>query len=170
MPPSATLYDALDRRDEAFAAWTRGKAISRGIFADLELGVSAAAGMARIEDFIDFASSLSPRRFPPPSKAATRGPREHVFLLGFPRSGTTLLEQVLGAHPDVVTLEERPFLDRAVSEFFTSRAAFQRLLDADDALLDPFRDLYWQLVRDEGLDRPARSSSTRCRSTACCCR
>jgi tetratricopeptide (TPR) repeat protein len=37
------------------------------------------------------------------------GPRL-VFLVGFPRSGTTMLEQVLAAHPDVETTDEQPFL------------------------------------------------------------
>ncbi|MGB9430579.1 MAG: sulfotransferase [Gammaproteobacteria bacterium] len=31
-----------------------------------------------------------------------------MFLVGFPRSGTTLLDSMLGAHPDVMVLEERP--------------------------------------------------------------
>jgi hypothetical protein len=30
----------------------------------------------------------------------------HAFLLGFPRSGTTLLEKALSGHPQVVTMEE----------------------------------------------------------------
>lgn len=30
-----------------------------------------------------------------------------AFLAGFPRSGTTLLDSMLGAHPDIVVLEER---------------------------------------------------------------
>lgn len=34
-----------------------------------------------------------------------------VFLVGFPRSGTTLLEQVLDAHPDIVALEEKNMLE-----------------------------------------------------------
>lgn len=33
-----------------------------------------------------------------------------VFLIGFPRSGTTLLEQVLDGHPDIATIEEQPTL------------------------------------------------------------
>jgi len=33
-----------------------------------------------------------------------------VFLVGFPRSGTTLLDQVLDAHPNVEVLEERPLI------------------------------------------------------------
>jgi hypothetical protein len=46
-----------------------------------------------------------------------RRPQTHVFLLGFPRSGTTLLEQVLASHPDVVALEERETLADAQRAF-----------------------------------------------------
>jgi tetratricopeptide (TPR) repeat protein len=145
-------FDALDRRDEAFAAWSKGKALSRRIFAEREVGLTAAAGTARLEIFIPFAESLTPTRTQPPPTPRPGAPREHVFLLGFPRSGTTLLEQVLASHPDVVTLEEKPFLDAAVREFLKDKASLERLLDADDALLDPFRDLYWQLVHGQALE------------------
>lgn len=36
-----------------------------------------------------------------------------VFLVGFPRSGTTLLEQALSAHADIEVMEEQEFLDDA---------------------------------------------------------
>jgi tetratricopeptide (TPR) repeat protein len=145
-------FDALDRRDEAFDSWSRGKALSRRIFADHEIGRAAAAGTARLEVFIPFARGLTPTRPERPATPKPGGPREHVFLLGFPRSGTTLLEQVLAGHPEVVTLEEKPLLDAAVEEFLKDKASFERLLDADDALLDPFRDLYWQMVHGQGLE------------------
>ncbi|MBX3365167.1 MAG: sulfotransferase [Phycisphaeraceae bacterium] len=35
-----------------------------------------------------------------------------IFLVGFPRSGTTLLEQMLSCHPDVVATDEEPLLTR----------------------------------------------------------
>ena len=41
-------------------------------------------------------------------------PRTHVFLVGFPRSGTTLLENVLAAHPDAVSLEEKDSLEQTL--------------------------------------------------------
>src|SRR6202012_3827525 len=44
----------------------------------------------------------------PRSESDADAPRQHVFLLGFLRSGTTLLEQVLASHSDLVHLEERP--------------------------------------------------------------
>lgn len=34
-----------------------------------------------------------------------------VFVVGFPRSGTTLLEQMLDAHPALQSMDERPHLD-----------------------------------------------------------
>ena len=37
-------------------------------------------------------------------------PMRTALLTGFPRSGTTLLEQVLDAHPDLVSSEERDFV------------------------------------------------------------
>ena len=37
-----------------------------------------------------------------------------VFVVGFPRSGTTLLEQLLDAHPELVSFDEQPFLQHLV--------------------------------------------------------
>jgi Flp pilus assembly protein TadD len=35
-----------------------------------------------------------------------------VFIVGFPRSGTTLLEQMLDAHPSLQSMDENPFFNR----------------------------------------------------------
>jgi tetratricopeptide (TPR) repeat protein len=43
-------------------------------------------------------------------EAAGLPPARTALLTGFPRSGTTLLEQVLDAHPDLVSSEERDFV------------------------------------------------------------
>lgn len=40
----------------------------------------------------------------------TKPEDDPVFLVGFPRSGTTLLDQVLDSHPKVTVLEERPLV------------------------------------------------------------
>ena len=44
------------------------------------------------------------------SAASDLPPSRTALLTGFPRSGTTLLEQVLDAHPDLVSSEERDFV------------------------------------------------------------
>lgn len=42
-------------------------------------------------------------------------PRDPIFLVGFPRSGTTLLDTMLMGSPELSVLEERPMLARAAT-------------------------------------------------------
>jgi Flp pilus assembly protein TadD len=77
---------------------------------------------------------------------------QHVFLLGFMRSGTTLLEQVLATHPAIVSLEERELLGDTAQVFLTSEAALNRLAVAEDDELNRYRNAYWKRVTDHGLD------------------
>jgi len=40
-----------------------------------------------------------------------------VFLLGFPRTGTTLLDTILMGHPDIIVLEEAPMAEIMIEDF-----------------------------------------------------
>lgn len=66
------------------------------------------------------------REFPERNREAM--PR-FAFLGGHPRSGTTLLEQIIGAHPEVAALDEPPALSRIVIQLFnaTPQVSPQRL-------------------------------------------
>jgi len=44
-----------------------------------------------------------------PTLQAPDAEQSPVFVMGFPRSGTTLLEQMLDAHPRLQSMDERPF-------------------------------------------------------------
>ncbi|MBU6476949.1 MAG: sulfotransferase [Xanthomonadaceae bacterium] len=46
-----------------------------------------------------------------PQLKAPDTPQSPVFVVGFPRSGTTLLEQMLDAHPRLQSMDERPFFN-----------------------------------------------------------
>ncbi|MEJ0086583.1 MAG: sulfotransferase [Pseudomonadota bacterium] len=89
--------------------------------------------------------SLVPPELPPSPASG------HVFLIGFPRSGTTLLEQVLAAHPFVAALEERETLAEAVREFMRTPADLARLGLATEAQLAPLRENYWRRVAQAGV-------------------
>ena len=71
-----------------------------------------------------------------------------VFFVGFPRSGTTLMEQILGAHPDVVTTAERSPLQHVrqnlTTRFGTNRPFPEFLDDLTAVHLQEARDLFWQ--------------------------
>lgn len=46
-------------------------------------------------------------------------PAQPIFFVGYPRSGTTLMEQILAAHPGLVTTAEQPFLARVMMDLPT---------------------------------------------------
>jgi hypothetical protein len=54
---------------------------------------------------VDRAAFMAWKSLPAPPDA-----RQPVFVVGFPRSGTTLLEQMLDAHPDFRSMDERAFI------------------------------------------------------------
>jgi hypothetical protein len=76
--------------------------------------------------------------------------------VGFPRSGTTLLEQALAGHPDVVALEEAPTLAAAHAEFMGDPAGLERLarIGADEAAA--WRARYWSEVAGFGIAAEGR--------------
>ena len=76
----------------------------------------------------------------------------HVFLLGFPRSGTTLLEVALDGHPRVASLDEHELLTEAVVRFLREPPELDALLRADERALDALRAAYWQRVRLADVD------------------
>ena len=84
------------------------------------------------------------------------GARRHVFLMGFPRSGTTLLEVVLDGHPDVVSLEEHELLTEGVLRYLREPVDLVALQDATDAELEPLREVYWRQVAGAGVDVEGR--------------
>lgn len=74
-------------------------------------------------------------------------PADPAFLVGFPRSGTTLLETVLDSHPGIVALDERPALETAVARLKSGVAdADHALLLAPEALRRDARRTYWSEV------------------------
>jgi len=90
-----------------------------------------------------------------PAKAPEPGrdsPKEHVFLLGFLRSGTTLLEQVLGSSPEIVALEEKGTLNMLGSIYMTSEDGLDLLSSLDGQRLEDARKMYWARVRELNVD------------------
>lgn len=76
--------------------------------------------------------------------------RNPVFLVGFPRSGTTLLDTMLMGHPDVQVLEERPTIEK-VEERAGRIAGLGDLSERDVADL---REIYFAEVANHIDHRP----------------
>ena len=124
------LYDRLGDADEAyvrFAAANRFNADHwRAQRIDREAYPRLVATLAETftEEWVD---SWTPAV---PDDAAAP-----IFLVGFPRSGTTLLDQILDSHPRLATLEEKPAIDAVVAEVVAMEGGYPgalATLSADD--------------------------------------
>ncbi|MEP6940080.1 MAG: sulfotransferase [Rudaea sp.] len=79
-----------------------------------------------------------------PAPAMEQSP---VFIVGFPRSGTTMLEQMLDAHPGLEAMDERAFLQMLVERMSSFGLAYPFDLGRlDAAQCDELRALYWSLT------------------------
>ncbi len=148
----ADVLDILDKPAQAFDAYTA----SNAVFRDALASRFAAPGLDTVADvvnwLISWAEDLDAERWIVDADADDSGPRHHVFLLGFPRSGTTLMESFLAAHPDVVSLEERETLTAGVMGFLNGRRNLDRLASAQGRELQAMRRDYWARVRRFGVE------------------
>ena len=69
-----------------------------------------------------------------------------VFLGSFPRSGTTLLDTMLMADPNVIVLEEQPYIAKMQVE----AGGFDALAGMDGEALTKAQDTYWERVAKHG--------------------
>lgn len=145
------LGDALDRQDrtaEAFATWGKAQANFRRAYAPLlapdDDRPSHRAFIDRIAAQVATAPPLSvaPAVAPVPGEAAT-----HVFLLGYPRSGTTLVENVLASSERVIALEERDTFADTEEVLVHNDGRIADLDALDPALVTQLRAAYWARVR-----------------------
>lgn len=155
--------DALKRYSEAFAAASRGNEIQAGIESRL---LSANAVRRRVEVFRSLFTEDWVKSWPP----VAHPEMSPVFMLGFPRSGTTLLEQVLDAHPGVQAMEEPPTITtvlrqatalmqaKAIAEGGRQKAAgwksqwlsvMKRMASLDETQVAGLRKTYYEVAQQE---------------------
>jgi tetratricopeptide (TPR) repeat protein len=140
------FLDGLGRYDAAFDAFTEMNELFRADPSQPEARAAVYADIVR-SDFATVTPSWFKQWGPPAEPDSRSSP---VFLVGFPRSGTTLLDTILMSHPDVEILEEEPTL-REVSEILHEVGA---LPDATAEILMSARDKYWEVAEKLTALRP----------------
>jgi len=134
--------DRLGRHADAFDQFTSANELQRVQYADQfsgDTGFLSTSLLTKLSDLITRrpSSTWTP---PPPCD------RSPVFLVGFPRSGTTLLDQILSSHPDVTVLEERDTLAPVCARLFPGTGDASFLADLSVDQIDQLRSLYWERV------------------------
>ena len=80
--------------------------------------------------------------------------KQLVFLVGFPRSGTTLLDTILRTHSRITVLEEKPYLLEARHDFFLkNNNNLNALLDISEAEIIQIRENYFNKFNEDVSDK-----------------
>ena len=143
----ADVFDSAGRYEEAFEAYSTCNQALRQIhqrFAGANVAGYARALTTAMQELNAGNWAAAP--------AGSSEAAGHVFLLGFPRTGTTLVEVVLDGNPRVVSLEEHELLADGVLAFMREPLDFETLARADEAALNSLREAYWRRARSAGAE------------------
>jgi tetratricopeptide (TPR) repeat protein len=140
----AQVLDRTERFDEAMRLLAEAKAIVRGL---ADTGLLMRSYDQKAESVRRFTASQPKEILGTWAKFFPEQKREAIpplaFLGGHPRSGTTLLEQILDAHPGVAALDEpTAFLEVLQPEFHKSN-------ELSSARVNVLRRHYIQALRDD---------------------
>jgi tetratricopeptide (TPR) repeat protein len=141
------MREDLGRYDDAFAACTQGNRLKYAQIAPNEASkIALVENVRKVFDETFFASH------PAPTTATDRSP---IFIVGMPRSGTSLIEQILSTHPDIHGAGELSDLenilfavakDAGKSAENYAEAAAQLSAEACLRLGDTYIDRVWKLA------------------------
>jgi tetratricopeptide (TPR) repeat protein len=147
------LLDRMGRYAEAFAAFSEAKRNLRALTGQSYMAEEAAALVRRLTAFF-----VAPRLKILPRAGVRSEVAQPIFIVGFPRSGTTMIEQTLSAHPLISAGDELPIvgeltglIPRMLNSPLAYPEAFAELWLGDQLEgLDNLRDYYLQRVRQLG--------------------
>ena len=152
------LLDADGRPAEAFSTYAASNAELRSLNAARFEAAGTKTSLERVRQLIAWFESAEAEswREAPAAEARASDPKAHVFLVGFPRSGTTLLENVMAANSEVVSLEEKDCLGAVAEPYLDSAAGLERLARIGSAEAELGRNSYWSDVRSFGVEPRGR--------------
>ena len=143
------LLDRLGRHAEAFATFAAAKQAMFDLTGQTYLADAAAEQARRLK-----AVFTRERMAALPRAGLRTDAPQPVFITGFPRSGTTMIEQTLSAHPRISAGDELPVIGELVE---TAPSLLGRALPYPEALadvsrkgLETLRDRYLAHARDYG--------------------
>jgi tetratricopeptide (TPR) repeat protein len=137
------IHDQLKQTDKAYQYFLEGNELTLELWPTHRAEAAAyLADWQALHDYVTSRQAVSWRRFPGES-----GRPKHVFLLGFIRSGTTLMDTILESDPRVTVLEEEaPIHDviRATKALPGEYPANLETLTQEQ--VKTLRTLYWENV------------------------
>lgn len=147
-----TSLDQLGDFDSAWHAFSQAHATRKHHLSVGHKGVAGSDLLEILENPVHVISS-------PGSPSKSDNFRDPVFIVGFPRSGTTLLEQILDSQEGLKSFDEQPFLQQLLVQLRNHGLAYPQQLDLiDNSLRSMLRKNYFDYVStvapDLGTRRP----------------
>lgn len=121
----AHLLDSIGEYDEAFENYSMANSMS------------AQANHTDLDQYLDRWSAENFAQVPSSVHDGSRA----VFIVGMPRSGTTLTEQIIASHPNAGGVGESPLIDS-----FTRN---HELVDYDQAYIDNAGSSYLEMLKEQ---------------------
>lgn len=154
------ILDRLGRCNEAFACFEQAKARAREKTGKSYFDREASEMMRRLRDFF-----VGGRLRLLPAAPRQAGVAQPIFILGFPRSGTTLLEQALSRHPSIAAGDELPLVNeltdaipRLLGSPLTYPDALSELWMGDNRRgAELLRDIYLRQAEIRGAIAPGKA-------------
>jgi tetratricopeptide (TPR) repeat protein len=141
------LFDRLQQPASAMASFIAANALVRQHWALAHPGPNRF--MVEVEDMIGLAARGGLEHWKPIDVDRSRP--DPVFLIGFPRSGTTLLNQILDSNSHVRTIEEKPTIARLRNIMLTMPEGYPDAIPACDAIdAEYLRRAYFKAVALHG--------------------
>lgn len=147
-----TLLARIEEKEahypEALAAFAASKAEMGRNYAHAFTPPAMQPYLARVErELAYFAQADAGAWRAKPENARPSPVATHVFLVGFPRSGTTLLEKSLSAHSQIAAMEEEESFAPCIRDFFDPDDGFAKFAGLPERALDGYRAAYWNICR-----------------------
>ncbi len=148
------IYDRLNEAADAFGHFAAQNTAAAKMLD--QMGIDKQTYMAQVQELraaftSDWVSSWA--KIDPAELCDIPTP---VFLVGFPRSGTTLLDQFLDAHDGVEVLEEQPVL-LPVRDALKQEGGYPQALGGlDVSRINELRALYLRELEKAGVDSQAK--------------
>ena len=154
---NAKIMDKLGQFDEAFEYYQRAAELQK---TDKNLGYDAENSRSLIDEQIAFFSKQMLSRIPGIQESVRGSEPTPIFIVGFPRSGTTLVEQILCSHSNIVAGGELTAIGELVkiapNDLGASRSypfCLEKLCEIPDPqrLLENWRDYYFDRAKEVGV-------------------
>jgi tetratricopeptide (TPR) repeat protein len=132
----AECLEARGEIDEAFAAYDRANRLAFERAEGEGIHYDPAERTRQMDELISIFDSV-------PAHLAGRSEPRPIFIVGMPRSGTTLIESVIGTHSKVLACGERPAMRRIMQEFLSGARSLSPAVVSENMLMQ-WREFYWR--------------------------